>query len=169
MKKHLIFYLLSLIFISVSAADNKSIVKKGNAHPINIASLLVLKQDSATIASTLEYYGYTLQSQSPLKPETLTPETSGSAIFTHPDGSTISFYFPSPLKPDTSKPDTSILHPTIQVHTKTSKTQIEKILSDLDYKKSGNHYETTASKYSKHLTKCTFGPGNVITFTRQKK
>ncbi len=156
MKKHLIFNILSLIFI-ISSLPAQAI-KRITANPINIASRLILQPDSAEVAATLEYYGYTLQSQSPLKPETLTPETSGSAIFTHPDGSTITVTFP-----------THSSHPTIQVYTKTSKPQIEKILYELDYKKVGNHYEAPTSKYSTYLTQCTIGSGNAVIFTRQKK
>lgn len=167
MKKNLIFCILSLIFLLPIPAEA---VKRMTANPVNIASRLVLKQDSATVASILEYYGYTAvthtvpsadtatQSQTQQAPLT---DTDGFAVFSHPDGSIIRFAY---LNPDPKQ-----AYPTIHVYTKSTKPQIEKILSELDYKKAGNHYEATISKYSTYLTKCTFGPGKYLTFDRKKK
>nr|MDE6697279.1 hypothetical protein [Muribaculaceae bacterium] len=125
-------------------------VKRMIVNPVNIASQLVLKQDSATVASTLEYYGYTIH-----------PSQEGYTVFKHSDGSVIRFVY--------QNPDPKQSYPTIQVYTKSAKPQIEKVLSELNYKRVGNHYETTTSKYSTYLTKCTFGPGKFLTFDRKKK
>ncbi len=147
MKKHLIFCILSLISLlpfSVGA------VKKVSANPINIASRLILKQDSATIASTLEYYGYVPQ-----------PSENGYSVFHNPDGNTIQFKF---LDRNIKKS-----YPTIQVYTNTSRSHIEKILTELDYIKIGDYYESNISKYSTHFTRCTFGSGKTVTFQRLKK
>ncbi|MDE6696180.1 MAG: hypothetical protein K2K25_04820 [Muribaculaceae bacterium] len=147
MKKYLSFFLLSFIIIQALPAEA---VKRITANPVNIASRLVIKQDSAKVASTLEYYGYTHQ-----------PSQEGYTVFKHSDGSVIRFAY--------QNQDSKQSYPTIQVHTNTTKPKIEKTLSDLDYKKAGNHYETAASKYSSYLTKCTFGPGKYVTFDRKKK
>ena len=58
---HLIFFLLSLIFISPLPAGA---VKKVEANPINVAVILTEKQDYASLASTLLYYGYQPSSES---------------------------------------------------------------------------------------------------------
>ncbi len=129
-------------------------IKQIHANPINIASRLIFQQDSAAVASTLEYYGYTQQSQTP-------PSGGPGASFTHPDGTTILFSFPNTEEKHT--------HPTVQVYSKTTRPQTEKILSELDFKKNGDHYENIMSNYSQYLTKCTFGPGNSVTFERKKK
>ncbi|MDE6638038.1 MAG: hypothetical protein K2K32_07380 [Muribaculaceae bacterium] len=147
MKKYLNFFLLLFIIIQALPAEA---VKRITVNPVNIASQLVLKQDSATVASTLEYYGYTHQ-----------PCQDGYTVFKHSDGSVIRFAY--------QNSDSKQSYPTIQVHTKSTKPQIEKILSELNYKKSGNHYEATTSKYSTYLTKCIFGPGKYVTFDRKKK
>ncbi|MDE6523362.1 MAG: hypothetical protein K2L17_11125, partial [Muribaculaceae bacterium] len=123
----------------------------------NIASRLILYTDSAKVATALKYYGYELQ-------PTDTPPSGGwgaNTIYRHPDGTIISFSFP--------KTDSKQTFPTIQVKSKVSKIEAEKILKDLDYKKTSTGYETTTSKYSTHITSCTFDPGNTITFQRLPK
>ncbi len=147
MKKHLIFCILSLIsLLSFSVGA----VKKVTANPINIASRLILKQDSATIASTLEYYGYVPQ-----------PSENGYSVFHNTDGNTIQFKF--------TEPNDKQKYPTIRVNTNASRQSVEKILTELDYKKIGDHFETSTSRYSTYLTKCSFDPGKTITFQRLKK
>lgn len=161
MKKQFIIYLLSFIILQALPAQA---IKRINANPINIASQLVLKQDSAEVASTLEYYGYThtpnYTTQSPT-PQAPFADTDGFTVFSNPDGSIIRFAYLD----NTDKQN----YPIIQVYTKQSRTETEKKLQELDYKKNGNHYENILSKHSRYLTKCTFGPGKFLTFDRQKK
>ena len=161
MKKYLIFSILSLVFIASFPAQA---IKRINANPINIASRLVLQQDSAEIASTLEYYGYShtpnTATQSPILQVDLA-DTDGFAVFSHPDGSIIRFYYP--------KTEDKQKYPTVQVKSNSLRVSIEKIMDQLQYKKTGDHYENVISKYSTHLTKCTFGPGNLVTFQRLRK
>ncbi len=136
-------------------------IKQIHANPINIASRLIFQQDSAAVASTLEYYGYTPGNSELHNATRITQNENGKAIFSHTDGTTILFSFPNTEEKHT--------HPTVQVYSKTTRPQTEKILSELDFKKNGDHYENIMSNYSQYLTKCTFGPGNSVTFERKKK
>lgn len=159
MKKYLFFSILSLILLLPLPA---SAIKRLHVNPINIASRLVMQQDSSQVAATLEYYGYTpspSDSHGNLKEDTLTPDNF--SVFSHPDGSIIRFAY--------LDHSDKYNYPTLQVYTKQSRPEIEKKLQELDYKKVGNHYENILSKYSKYLTKCTFGPGKFLTFDRKKK
>ncbi len=149
------------ISLPIQAQKNYHPVKiiQIHANPINIAARLVLQQDSAKIASTLEYYGYTpVNSNSQSASRKTQNAEDGFSVFTHPDGTIILFSFPD-----------SETNPTVQVHSKTNRPKTEKILEELDYKKNGDHFENIMSKYSKYLKKCTFGPNNSVTFQRQKK
>ncbi len=151
-------FAIALFSLSLSTQAEKNYqpvpIKQIHANPINIASRLIFQQDSAAVASTLEYYGYTHQSQTP-------PSGGRGASFSHPDGTIITFSFP--------QTDEKYPHPTIQVYSKTSRPQTEKILSELGFKKNGDHYENIMSKYSQYFTKCAFGPVNSVTFERKKK
>lgn len=156
MKKQLFFCILSLIFLLPLPVQA---IKRISANPINIASRLVLQPDSAKVASTLEYYGYTYSPNTETQAQLA--DTDGYAVFTHPNGSIIRFAYL-----DRSDKQN---YPTIQVYTKQSRAETEKKLKELDYKKNGNYYENILSKYSRYLTKCTFGPGKFLTFDRKKK
>lgn len=142
-----IFSLLSLIFLLAFPAYP---VKPQTANPINIASRLIMQSDSAKVASTLEYYGYSIQ-----------PSDNEYIVFKHPDGTIIRFTYPPA--------DYKQNYHTVVVVSKVDKKEAEKRLKELDYKKVENGYESNSSKYSTHITKCSFGSGKTITFQRQKK
>lgn len=148
MKKYLIFSVLSLVFIASLPARA---IKRITANPINIASRLVLQPDSAEVASTLEYYGYSYSPNTETQAQ-LADIWDTAATFTYPDGSIIRFAYLDRVDKQN--------YPTLQVYTKQSRAETEKKLQELDYKKNGNHYENILSKYSRYLTKCTFGPAN---------
>ena len=162
MKKKLIFNILSLIFIFLLPLSAQA-VRTMTANPINIASRLILYTDSAKVATALKYYGYELSSEATNSHKSASAGLSQgeTTIFAHPDGTIISFSFPNT--------DSKENFPKVQVNSKVSKIEAEKILKDLDYTKTSTGYETNSSKYSTHITSCKFGPGNTITFQRLPK
>ncbi|MDE5793900.1 MAG: hypothetical protein K2I08_04195 [Muribaculaceae bacterium] len=133
------------------------------ANPINIASRLILYTDSAKVATALKYYGYERSSEATDSPQSAPAGLSSgeTTVYRHPDGTTITISFP--------KTDSNQTIPTVQVKSKVSRPEAEKILQDLDYKKTSTGYETTSSKYSPYITRCTLDPNNTITFRRLPK
>ena len=143
---HLIFFILSLIFISPLPAGA---VKKVEANPINVAVILTEKTDSASIASTLLYYGYVLSSDS---------NPSQKTEYIHPNGSVIRYSF--------TKADNGKLYPTIEVTSKASQKEKDQILKSLNFQKNGNAYERRSIS---HSTRCTNGPRGSLIFQQQPK
>ena len=141
---------LTIFMLFILSSLPAQAVRTMTANPINIASRLILYTDSAKVATALQYYGYMAQSRD-----------NGYTVFAHPDGPIIRFMYP--------KTDSKENFPTVQIKTKIPKTEAEKILKDLDYKKTSTGYETTSSKYSTHITSCSFDPNNTITFQRLPK
>ncbi len=141
MKMKIVFYLLSLIIATSLPAGA---VKKIEANPINIAVVLTQETDSSKMASTLEYYGYVLQS----------PPSNGQQAYMHPNGSVIRYQYLNQK------------YPTVEVTSKVSSTERNKILKNLNFRKKGNTYERKSIGYT---TECASGsPGSLI-FTRHYK
>ncbi|MDE7347565.1 MAG: hypothetical protein K2N48_12615 [Muribaculaceae bacterium] len=151
--QNLIFLLLSLIFISPLPAGA---VKKVEANPINVAVILTEKLDSASIASTLLYYGYIPSSES--NPSHKTEDSRLKTEYTHHNGSVIRYSF--------TKADNGNLYPTIEVTSKASQKEKEQILKNLNFQKNGNAYERRSIS---HTTRCTNGPRGSLIFQQQPK
>ncbi|MDE6479927.1 MAG: hypothetical protein K2L45_06615 [Muribaculaceae bacterium] len=141
MKKQLIFYILSLIFIASlpAVAANKA---EGN--PINIAVSLTQKEDTTSMASTCEYYGYVRQ-----QPQ------DGYTVYTHPNGSKIRYKYS----------DADLRNSNIEVTTKSTAKEKDNILTELRFEKNGNVYER---KYTGFIVRCTNGPRNSLILTTQR-
>ncbi len=122
-------------------------VKKIEANPINVAIMLVQEKDSASMASTLQYYGYERQ---------IPPSGGQGAYFTHPNGSTIRYKYS----------DSNETFPTVEVTSKASAKEKDKILQNLNFHKNGNTYE---QKTVGSLISCSFGPHGTLTLTRHSK
>ncbi len=144
MKKQFIIYLLSFLILQALPA---LAIKKVEAHPINIAVMLTQETDTAKIASTLDYYGYTRESR--VNP---TPDTN--AVFTHPNGSRIRYTLPSGEK-----------YPTIEVKSKASAKEKDKILKNLNFQKQGHTYTL---KTIGHTTTCTPGSNGTLLLTKTR-
>ena len=118
-------------------------VKKINPNPINLAITLVEKTDSAKIASTLTYYGYTLQHIE-----------DGYNVMKNSNGNEIRYSF---------KENNSIhKYPTVIVKTEGTHKTLDSKLKELNFEKVGNDYERMKNKYSKYKTQCKFGPKNTL-------
>lgn len=131
---HLLFCLLSLIFISPLSAYA---VNKHEANPINLALILTEKNDSATIASICEYYGYQVQ-----------PSQDGYTVYQHPNGSIIRYNF--------TQAEDGRQYSTIEVKSNISSREQDEILKDLRFQKTGNTYERPSFT---HLTCCASNQG----------
>lgn len=94
-------------------------VKKIEANPINVAVMLTEQLDSASTAATCEYYGYVNQ-----------PSQDGFSVFKHPNGSIIRFTF--------TTADNGKQYPTVEVKSKGTQKENDKILESLNFKKNGN-------------------------------
>ena len=130
----LIFLLFSLLPVHA--------VKTIEANPINIAVMLTQETDTAKMASTCEYYGFTRQI---IK--------DGYTIFIHPNGSVIRYKFTNADQK----------YPTIEVTSKVSQKEKDNTLKNLNFQKSGNTYER---KSVGHTTHCTNGPHGTLILTR---
>ena len=131
---HLIFSLLSLILISPLSANAAN---KHEANPINLAVILTEKNDSATIASICEFYGYQAQSSQ-----------DGYTVYQHPNGSIIRYTF--------TPADDGRQYATIEVKSKISSREQEEIFKDLRFQKTGTAYERP---FFTHLTRCSQSQG----------
>lgn len=140
-----IIYLLSIIVISSLPAGA---VKTINANPINVAVVIVETNDSVKIAETLYYYGYGLK------------ETTydGYIVMKHPNGNEIRYSL-------TDQNDSSN-HTKVVVKTKATHKEIDKLLTDLKFKKGGNLYERMINRYNNQITQCNFGPNKTLVFQR---
>ena len=138
------FLTLTFLILSILPA---SAIKKFEANPINIATLMVEKTDSAQIASTCEYYGFAYQGEE--DGYTVMKRLNGNEIrFTFKDNSTLQTY------------------PTIVVKTKEAHKNIEARLEELSYEKQGHIYEIKRNQYSRYIKQCSFGPHNTLIFRR---
>lgn len=142
--KHFLPLLLLLLTLLPQTANA---VKKIEANPINIAAVLVEKTDSAKVASTLEFYGYTFQT-----------EEDGYTVMKHSNGNEIRYSF----NPAETK------YPTVIVKTKGTRKSIDAKLKELDFEKSGNGYEKIRNQNSRYKTQCNFGSHSTILFLRTR-
>lgn len=118
-------------------------VKKFEADPINIAAVIVEKTDSANVASTLSFYGYTFQTKE-----------DGYTIMRHPNGNEIRYSFSQ----------TENNYPTVIVKTKGTRKSIDTKLNELDFVNSGKGYDKIRNQYSKFKTQCNFGLRSTLIF-----
>ena len=140
MKKY-ILTLFGIIFTLIPARA----MNKNEANPINIAVLLTQETDTASMASTCDYYGYVRQIPS-----------DGYTVFKHANGSIIRYkYIDSDQK-----------YPTIEVISKASQKEKDNTLQSLNFKKAGNSYERRSIGYT---TKCTSGSHGSLILTRYPK
>lgn len=140
--KHLLT--LTLLILTLLPA---SAVKKFEANPINIAAVMVEKTDSAQIASTCEYYGFSYQGVE--DGYTVLKRSNNSEIkFTFNDNGTIQKY------------------PIIVVKTNETHKEIDNRLKELNFEKAGNIYEIKRNIYSRYITQCNYGSRNTLIFRR---
>ena len=124
-----------------------SAVKKISADPINIAITLVEKTDSAKVASTLTYYGYTLQNIE-----------NGYTVMKDLNGNEIRFSF--------KESDSSNKYPTVIVKTQGAHKAIDLKLKELNFERVGNNYENIRNQYSKYKTQCKLSTHSTMTIRR---
>lgn len=139
-------YFLTLILLLLTLLPSSS-AKKIDANPINIAVTLVEKTDSAKVASTLEYYGYTPQGIE-----------NGYCVMKNTQGNEIRFSF--------NDNGTHSNFPTILVKLNITEKDLNTRLKDLDFEKSGNGYQKAKNAYSRYTTQCSTSPHNTLTFRR---
>lgn len=94
-------------------------VKKIEENPINVAVMLTEQLDSARVAATCEYYCYIYQSSQ-----------DGFSVYKHPNGSVIRF--------NITTADNGKKYPTVEVKSKGTQKEKDKILKTLNFKKNGN-------------------------------
>lgn len=135
---------ITIAFLSILPAQA---VKKFEANPINIAAMMVQKTDSAQIASTCEYYGFTYQGVE-----------DGYTVMKRTNGNEIKFTF--------NDNGTTQKHPVIVVKTKEAHKEIDTRLKELNFEKKGNSYEIKRNQYSRFITQCNFGPHSTLIFRR---
>lgn len=140
-------HFLHLLLLLLTFLPAQAVKKLNDVNPINIASVIVEKSDSANIASTLEYYGYILQGTE-----------NGYQILKHPNGDEIRYSF-HPENSDSKDP-------TIIVKPKETQKQIDSRLNELDFTKEGNQYRRIKNMYSRYITQCEHGPHNTLIFRR---
>lgn len=141
MKKFIIFSILPLFFIF---AFNARAVKKIEANPINIAVMLTQETDTAKMASTCEYYGYTRKM----------PQNDYT-VFSHNNGSQIKYKLTYGEK-----------YPTIEVRSNVSSKEKDKILKILNFQKEGHTYEY---KSIGTITRCSSGPHGTLILSRHSQ
>ena len=131
MKQFILLFLTVLFFtLPINA------IKRIEANPINVAVMLSEQTDSASIASTCEYYGYTLQ-----------PAENEYTVFEHPNGSMIRYTI--------NEFENGTSHPSIEVTSKASQKEKNQILNNLNFKKADSGYERRSVGYT---IRCTNGP-----------
>lgn len=135
---------ITLLILSILPA---SAVKKFEANPINIAAVMVEKTDSAQIASTCEYYGFTYQEVE-----------DGFTVLKRSNNSEIKFTF--------NDNGTTQKYPIIVVTTREAHKEIDTRLKELGFEKKGNIYEIKRNQFSRYITQCYFGTRNTLIFRR---
>lgn len=135
------------LFLTILSAEA---VRKINVNPVNLAVVIVEKSDSADIASTFDYYGYTL-----------TEETDGYKVMRHPNGDEIRYSFS----------DKGILQtfPIVIVKAKENSKALGFRLNELKFEKTRDVYERKINRYGHHVTQCISGPHGTLTFRRLTK
>lgn len=141
---HLICSLLFLIFLAPLRTEA---VRKIEISPINLAAILIERPDSSSIASTCEYYGYTIQSSQ-----------NGNMVFRHDNGSSILISF--------NDSDNSKMGHSVEVTSNTSRKVADKNLKSLNFQKIGNNYERRSIGY---LVRVFYGPHGTLTFQKYPK
>ena len=139
MKKIILIFAIILFSILPSSA-----IKKIEANPINIAYMLAQDTDSASMAKTCEYYGYTRQSTQ-----------DGYTVFKHTNGSVIRYS----LNKDSN-------YPYVEVKSKSSSRDTDAILSDLGFQKQGNDYELKTGKFTRSKITCRHGSNGFLVFNK---
>lgn len=142
--------ILITITIILFAVIPAGAVKKFDVNPINLAVVLVEKEDSAKIESILRYYGYVHRGTE-----------DGYRIMRHPDGKEMRCRY--------GKDGPSDRYPTIIVSTGESRKEIDSRLREPKFVRSRDGYERSVSRYHNHLTRCSFGPGNKVVLKRIHK
>ena len=142
MKKTILLLFLLLFTLLPAQA-----VRKVEANPINVAVILTEQPDSASIASTCEYYGYVNQ-----------PSQDGYTVYQHPKGSTIRYKY--------TVAENGKSYPTIEVKSKYSQKDKEQLLQQLNFRKNGNTYERKAIG---HHTRCSSAPQGYLRFSNHPK
>ncbi len=155
MKKILIFIISAFSAIAAFAQGEAQPqldilpTKKIEANPINIAAVMIQANDTASITSTLRYYGYT--------PSSLTPGTSTPDTWTHPNGSTISYSVTDP---------NTLSGYTIEATSHGSTKDKENLLESLNFKKVGNAFEQKSVGFR---VRGSFAPHGMLVLKRVPK
>ena len=142
MKKTILLLILLLFTLLPAQA-----VRKVDANPINVAVILTEQPDSASIASTCEYYGYVSQ-----------PSQDGYTVYQPPKGSTIRYKY--------TVAENGKSYPTIEVKSKFSQNERNEILRNLNFQKKGDTYERKAIG---HQTRCSSAPQGYLRFSNHPK
>ena len=148
-KLTLILTLLFFTLLPLSAESKFEVmpVKKIEANPINVAVMLTEQLDSASTAATCEYYGYINQ-----------PSQGDFTVFKHPNGSIIRYNF--------TTADNGKQYPTIEVKSKGTQKDKDKILESLNFMKNGNSYERKSIGYH---TLCSSAPNGYLRLSNHSK
>ncbi len=146
MKKYLVFCILSLFpILSLHAEIRKKI--EINAHPINVAVVIVEKEDSVKVADIFNYYGYILQGYE-----------NGFKVMQDSKGNEICYSYDM----------TEGKFPKVVVKSNDKIKEIEKRLDNLQFKKVGDLYERTINYDHNHITQCKFETNNILVFQRHR-
>ena len=122
-------------------------VKKFEPNPINVAAIIVEKTDSAKVASTCEYYGFTYQGVE-----------DAYTVMKRPNGTEIKFTFKENGTPQK--------YPTVVVKAKGTHKEIEEHLKTVNFEKEGSIYTAPHNQYSRYITQCSIEPHNTLIFRR---
>ena len=146
-----ILFLLLLLFsiLAIGAVNKFDVhpVKQFEANPINVAVMLTERPDSASLASICEYYGYVLQ----------TPQ-DGYTVYKHPKGFIIRYSF--------QEANNGKEYSTVEVISKASQKEKDKILHDLHFQKIGDDLGRQSVGYT---IRCTHGTKGSLIFQQQPK
>lgn len=149
MKKYLVFSILSLISIlSLHSEVRKKL--EINAHPINVAVVIVEKEDSVKIADLFNYYGYTLHGTQ-----------DGYKVMKDSKGNEIRYSY--------NDTESSSTFPKVIVKSKEKIKDIETRLDNLQFRKVGDLYQRTINYDRHNITQCNFGTNNTLVFQRYRK
>ncbi len=147
MKRYLILSILSLITIlSLHSEVRKKI--EINAHPINVAVIIVEKGDSAKVADLFNYYGYTLQGIE-----------EGYNVMKDSKGNEILYTYDN----------TEGKFPKVIVKSNEKTKYIESRLGNLQFKKDGNIYQRTINYDGNNITECFIKPDDTLVFQRSTR
>ena len=149
MKKTILLLTLLFYLLPAVAAGKFDIhpTKKIDANPINVAVMLTEQLDSANVIATCEYYGYVNQ-----------PSQDGFTVFRHPNGSVIRFKY--------TTADNGKKYPTVDVKSKGTQKENDKILESLNFRKNGNVIERKSIGFT---TQCMSVPHGFLRLKPQPK